>query len=76
LSGSSSTVEEREKLAQAHVTGTHNGVAEVALPSETAAGVAEMSVAASTVEEREKLAQAHVTGTHNGVAEVVLPSVT
>jgi len=64
LSGAASTVEEREKLAQAHVTGTHNGIDEVALPSETAAGVAELSGAASTVEEREKPAhsQVHTTG--------------
>jgi hypothetical protein len=43
LSGAASTVEEREKLAQAHVTGTHNCVAEVALPSGTAAAAAERS---------------------------------
>ena len=63
-------------LAQAHVTDTHNFVAEVALPSVTAAGVAELSGAASTVEEREKLTQAHVTDTHNFVADVALPCVT
>ncbi len=66
----------RERSSLKNVIGTHNKVAEVALPSETAAGAAELSGAASTVEEREKLAQAHVTGLHNGVTEVVLPSVT
>jgi hypothetical protein len=76
LSGAASTVEEREKLAQAHVTDTHNFVTEVALPSVTAAGVVELSDAASTAEEREKLAQAHVTDTHNFVVEVALSSVT
>ena len=66
LSGAASTVEEREKLAQAHVTGSHNCVAEVALPSVTTAGVAELSGAASTVEEREKLAQKRHRHTQQG----------
>ncbi len=62
-------------LAQAQVTGTHDGVAVVALPSVTVAEGAEMRGATSTVAERETLAQAHGTGTHN-VAEVASPFVT
>ena len=74
MSGAASTVEEREKLVAVPVSGKRNFGAAKALPSETAAGEAELSGAALTVEEREKLVAVPVAGTRNfGAAKLCPP---